>query len=86
MRPHRLVSAGLDLSSFALSQIISNILPYIIIKKQAAQKLIEFYNTTIPNGGDRHSQSFKQMYAEKLKEREIIVDQIHKLNLKGLKK
>lgn len=78
-------SAIWSISSFALSQIITNILPYIIIKKAAAEKIIEFYNTTLSNGGDRHSQEFKESYARKLIEREKIVDEIHNLNLKGLK-
>lgn len=74
-----------SISSFALSQLIPKILPYIIIKKPAAEKVIEFYATTMSNGGDRHSEEFKKLYAEKLIEREKVVDEIHKLNLKGLK-
>lgn len=78
-------SAIWSISSFTLSQALPKIIPYLIIKKAAAEKLVEFYNTTIPNGGDRHSEKFKKLYEEKLAQREIIVDEIHKLNLKGLK-
>ena len=78
-------SATWAISSFALSQLIPKILPFIIIKKAAAEKVIEFYNTTLVNGGDRHSEKFKKLYAEKLIERERIVTDIHNLNLKGLK-
>jgi hypothetical protein len=78
-------SATWSISSFTLSQVLPKIIPYLIIKKAAAEKLIEFYNTTLPNGGDRHSEEFKKLYAERLIERERIVDEIHKLNLKGLK-
>ena len=84
-RPRKSQSATWCVSSFSLAQIIPKIIPYLIIKKPAAEKVIEFYNTTIPNGGDRHSDAFKKMYTQILIDREKIVDEIHKLNLKGLK-
>lgn len=78
-------SASWSISSFALAQIITNILPFLLIKKAAAEKIVEFYKTTLSNGGDRHSEKFKETYAATLLDRERIVDEIHKLNLKGLK-
>ncbi len=84
-RANKNASATWTISAFALSQLIPKILPYLIIKKEAAEKVMEFYSTNLSNGGDRHSEQFKQLYKEKLALREIIVDQIHKLNLKGLK-
>lgn len=85
IRPRKKACAIWSISAFALSQLIPKILPYLIIKKAAAEKVMEFYNTTLDNGGDRHSEEFKHRYAAKLVERERIVDEIHKLNLKGLK-
>ena len=78
-------SATWAISSFALSKLIPDLLPWLLIKKEAAEKVMEFYATTLSNGGDRHSQEFKELYQENLIRRESIVDHIHKLNLKGLK-
>jgi hypothetical protein len=83
-RPRKNACATWSISAFALSQLIPRILPYLIIKKQTAEKIIEFYETTLPNGGDRHSEKFKALYAQNLINREKIVQEIHTLNLKGL--
>lgn len=66
-----------------LEHFLLKILPYIRAKKPVCEKLIEFYNTTLPNGGDRQSDAFKASYAEILTKREIMVEEIHKLNSKG---
>lgn len=68
-----------------LSKILPKIYPYLISKKEICGKLMEFYKTTLPNGGDRHSETFKQTYEEVLIQREKIVNEIHKLNSKGVK-
>lgn len=73
------------LTAFALSQLIPKILPYLRVKKEAAIKLMEFYDTTLPNGGDRHSDEFKKAYQCTIEKREEIISEIHKLNLKGIK-
>ena len=78
-------SATWNISALALSHIINEIIPFLRIKKDTAQRILEFYNTNLPNGGDRHSEEFKKLYAEKLIERERIIEQLHILNLKGLK-
>ena len=83
-RANKNSSATWSISAFALSQLIPKILPYLIIKKQTAEKIMEFYNTTLSNGGDRHSEKFKALYAENIIIRERIVQEIHNLNLKGL--
>lgn len=84
-KENKRASALWSISAFALSQIIKRILPYLIVKKPVAEKIIEFYETNLPNGGDRHSEEFKRIYSEKLIERERIVNEIHNLNSKGLK-
>lgn len=71
------------LSGNALSKITHKILPFIKHKKPVLKKIIEFYNTTLKNGGDRHTQEFKDSYAAIIQERETIINTIHILNLKG---
>jgi len=84
-KPRKNAFAIWSISAFALFQLLPKILPYLIIKQEAAEKIIEFYNTNLSNGGDRHSDKFKKLYAENLIVRERIVQEIHNLNLKGLK-
>lgn len=67
----------------ALSKIINNIYPFLKYKKPVCKELMRFYNTTLPNGGDRHSKQFKVRYAKVISVRESIVNKVHKLNLKG---
>lgn len=71
------------LSGKALSSILPKILPYLKAKKPVCQKLMEFYETTLPNGGDRHSTEFQMAYADVMSRREVIIQEIHKLNSKG---
>ena len=52
-------------------------------KKDVCAKLIEFSNTILPNGGDRHSEAFKRQMNEILAHRERLVAEIHALNKKG---
>ena len=71
------------LSGNALSKILHKIHPFIKHKKPVLEKLIEFYNTTLKNGGARHTEEFRSSYAEVINKREDIVKTIHLLNLKG---
>jgi hypothetical protein len=73
------------LSGNALSKILPSIQPFLKHKKPVCEELMKFYKTTLMNGGARHTQSFRNAYAETLKIREEIVSRIHKLNLKGIK-
>lgn len=75
-----------SLSSRSLYNILDNIIPYIHVKKAVAEKIKEFYKTTIPNGGDRHSEQFKESYAQLIAVREKIVNEIHNLNFRGKRK
>lgn len=74
-----------SIHALTLSKIIPEILPLLICKKAAAQKVMEFYDTNLSNGGDRHSEQFKKLYAETLIKREKLISELHNLNLKGLK-
>ena len=53
-------------------------------KKQVCEQLIEFNKTIIPNGGDRHSNAFKERMEAVISKRELIVEEVHKLNKKGV--
>lgn len=67
-----------------LLPILVKIVDYLINKKEVCLELIKFQKTILKNGGDRHSDSFKESYKSVLAERELIVERIHKLNHKGL--
>ncbi len=71
------------LSGKSLSYILPNILPFLRYKKPVCEELIKFYQTTLPNGGARHTESFRNSYADTIRIREEIISKIHKLNLKG---
>ncbi len=72
------------LSGKALSKILDNVYPFLQNKKQVCEELIKFYDTTLINGGARHTEEFRESYQEVLRIREEIVSKIHKLNLKGI--
>lgn len=71
------------LSGKALSKILDKIYPFLKHKKPVCKELIDFYATTLINGGARHTETFRSRYAEIIEERERIVAHVHKLNLKG---
>lgn len=71
------------LSSKALSKIINKIYPFLKYKKPVCKELLKFYKTTLPNGGARHTEQFRESYAKVLKIREAIFNKVHRLNLKG---
>ena len=72
------------ISGHALHNIINNIYQFLRYKKAVCKQLIDFYATTLPNGGARHTEIFRTQYAEVIKERERIINIVHKLNLKGI--
>lgn len=74
------------ISGKALSKILSKICPFLKYKQPVCEKLMEFYKTTLSNGGDRQSKAFKQSYAKVLTRRADIKNQVHLLNAKGCKK
>lgn len=73
------------LSGKALSKILKDILPFLKHKKPVCEELMKFYETTLTNGGARHTETFREAYAAVIQEREKIVSKVHKLNLKGIK-
>jgi len=72
-----------SLSAKALYEILPRIRPYLTIKQEVCDKLIEFQQTIISNGGDRHSLAFKAMFEKRIEVRERIVQEIHSFNHKG---
>jgi hypothetical protein len=53
-------------------------------KKGVCEQIMEFNETILPNGGDRHSKAFKERMNDVVSKRELIIDEIHKLNKKGV--
>lgn len=76
-------SAIWTVSAKRLNYLLDRIHSFIKIKKPVCEKIIEFYKTNLPNGGDRHSESFKKRYQDIRQLREQIVSEIHILNAKG---
>jgi hypothetical protein len=72
------------ISSRVLSKVLPKIQQFLRYKKPVCEKLIEFYTLTIPNGGDRQSEAFKKANASILALKLDIVNEVHKLNLKGI--
>ena len=72
------------ISSKALSKILPNIFPCLQYKKAVCQELIKFDETTLTNGGARHTEEFRSSYAIVLQTRETIFNQVHFLNRKGV--
>ena len=73
-----------NLSGNNLFNLLLKIHPFLISKKMVCEKLIEFYNTTLPNGGDRQSEDFKKSYESCICIRESLIKDIHNLNSKGV--
>lgn len=82
-RENRKNSCTWSLQAKRLNFFLIDILSFLKTKKPVCSKIIEFYKTNLPNGGDRHSESFKENYRRILKEREVIVFFIRVLNAKG---
>lgn len=73
-----------SLQSASLNYILLEIHSFLRTrKKEVCELLIEFQKTVLPNGGDRHSQAFKEKMACIISKREKIITKIHKLNKKG---
>lgn len=72
------------ISSKALALLLPKIRPYLKNKQTICDKLIEFYSTTLPNGGDRRLQKFKDSYNQILQKREDICKIVHLLNSKTI--
>lgn len=66
-----------------LYPILIRVVDYLINKREVCQELIKFQKTILKNGGDRHSDSFKESYKAVCHERELIIDRVHMLNRKG---
>jgi hypothetical protein len=73
-----------NISAAKLADILPKILPFLRSKKSVCEKLIELHNTNIPLGISRKTQEFKASYALVMAKRDKIVDDIHKLNSKGV--
>lgn len=73
------------ISARTLSILLPSIYPFLKHKRPICKKLMEFYQTTLNNGGARHTDSFRESYARILVIREELVEEIHKLNFRGVK-
>jgi len=71
------------LSAAALYNILPKIRPYLRSKQEVCDKLIEFQQTILPNGGDRHSELFRALFEKRREVRERIIKEVHQFNHKG---
>jgi len=72
------------LTGKSLYPFLKKVYQYLRYKKPVCEKLIEFYETTLNNGGARHTEEFRTAYAQTITKRESIIQQVHFLNKKGL--
>lgn len=72
-----------SLRSNALYQILNSIYPFLRNKKERCQKLEQFYQTRIPNGGDRKSKAFREHVVNLCVIRRQLFDEFQILNKKG---
>jgi len=82
-RSNKKASATWTLSAKALYKILPKVYPFLTNKKDVCQKLLEFQNTILPNGGDRNSELFRALFERNREVRDRIIDEIHLLNAKG---
>lgn len=74
-----------SLQSASLFKLLPEIIKYLRTRKKIiCEKLIEFSETILPNGGDRHSDEFNQHMSNVIAKRESIINEIHILNKKGV--
>lgn len=76
-------SATWTLSAAALFKILPKIRPFLRSKQIVCDKLIEFQETILSNGGDRHSALFKAMFEKRREIRERIISEVHEFNRTG---
>lgn len=69
--------------SQALKPILAKIEPFLINKKDVCHEIMNFQQTILPNGGDRHSPAFKKTFERLCLIRHEIIERVHKLNHKG---
>lgn len=72
-----------SLSSDALYQFSKNVYPFLRVKKERCEKLIQFHQTNVPNGGDRNSSEFQRHICDLLVTRRQLFDEFQVLNKKG---
>lgn len=70
------------ITSKSLGAILQYLLPFLRYKRPVCEQLIEFYKTTLANGGDRQKETFKASYISTVSHREEIIVKVHKLNSK----
>jgi hypothetical protein len=83
-RDNRKSTSIWSIHSKSLKNILKDVFPFLVTKKEVAEELIRFQNTILKNGGKRSSESFKKEFQEICLHRERIIENIHKLNKKGL--
>jgi len=76
-------SATWSISAASLYDLLPKIRPFLRSKKEICDLLIEFQQTILPNGGDRHSELFKALFEKRIEIRERIVAEVHQFNHKG---
>lgn len=73
-----------NISGKSLAKILPFITPHLHYKKQVCEELMKFYQTTLKNGGARHTEQFRTSYAKIIEDREKIIHTVHQLNKKGI--
>lgn len=72
-----------SLSSDSLYQFSKNVHPFLRVKKERCEKLIQFHQTNVPQGGDRSSPEFRNYIVDLLFTRKKLFNEFQVLNKKG---
>lgn len=72
-----------SLSSDALYRFAKDVYPFLRVKKERCEKLIQFHQTSVPNGGNRKSKEFRNYICDLLITRRALFDEFQVLNKKG---
>lgn len=72
-----------SISSNSLYQFCKNVCPFLRVKKERCEKLMEFYQLNFENGGDRFSKEFQSDNAHLHEKREFLFQEFKLLNSRG---
>lgn len=66
-----------------LSAVLTNVSQFLKAKRAQCDKLIELDRMTLPNGGARHTDTFRETYRMLIEQKERLFQEVRQLNLKG---
>jgi len=72
-----------ELRSQSLVPLLEKLHPFLRVKKERCNKLIEFYKTKLPSSLGRNTPEFKRRFIDVQERRELLLEEFRMLNAKG---